>query len=51
MKHKRIYEALKAHGHSPSKAVEILVDARRKNRFALSWIRQIVKTFRTKRFA
>ncbi len=32
------YEALKAHGHSPAKAAEIALDAKRGDRCAIAWI-------------
>ena len=32
------YEALKAAGHSPAKAAEIVLDAKRGDRHALAWI-------------
>jgi len=36
---KQIYEALKTHGHSPFKAAEIILDARRNNQYAIEWIK------------
>lgn len=35
----RIYAMLKRLGHGPAKAIEIILDAKRKDRFALNWIR------------
>jgi hypothetical protein len=35
----RLYAKLKAIGHNPAKAIEILIDARRKNKHALQWCR------------
>lgn len=32
------YEALKAHGHSPAKAAEIALDAKRGDDFCRRWI-------------
>jgi len=32
------YEALKAYGHSPAKAAEIILDAERGDKHALAWI-------------
>lgn len=42
MNYRCTYEALKAAGHGPVKALEIVIDAMRGNRYALQWIR-IVK--------
>jgi hypothetical protein len=39
MSHPRVYNALKSFGHSPQKALEILLDAKRGDRYALNWIR------------
>jgi len=39
MKHKRVYEMLKRAGHSPWKALEIIIEARRKDKWALDYIR------------
>jgi hypothetical protein len=38
MRYMRIYRLLKRQGHSPSKAVEILLDAKRGQEHALNWI-------------
>lgn len=43
MRHRRVYEMLKRAGHSPAKAIEILVDARRGNRHAVDWVRAIFR--------
>lgn len=32
------YEVLKAAGHSPAKAAEIVLDAKRGDRWAIAWI-------------
>ena len=32
------YEALKAHGHTPAKAAEIILDAKRGDEFCRKWI-------------
>lgn len=37
----RIYRALKAVGHSPAKAVQILIDASRGDVDAMLWIRAV----------
>jgi len=34
----QIYRMLKRNGHSPAKAVEILLDAKRGDAYALQWI-------------
>lgn len=39
MGYTRVYGLLKATGHSPEKALEILIDARRGKRYALDWVR------------
>ncbi len=33
------YDALKVAGHSPAKAAEILLDAKRGDRYAIEWIK------------
>lgn len=33
------YDLLKAEGHSPAKAAEIVLDARRGDKWALFWVR------------
>jgi len=43
MTHPRIYAMLKRAGHSPFKAVEIILDANRGIKHALSWVRTIFK--------
>ena len=35
----RVYHMLVIYGHSPEKAGQIIVDARRRNKHALDWIR------------
>ena len=32
------YDALKAHGHSPAKAAEIVLDAKRRDDWSVRWI-------------
>lgn len=39
MKHHRVYRLLKNAGHSPIKALEIIFDARRNDKDALTWIK------------
>lgn len=39
----RLYRALKAQGHSAAKAVEILIDARRRDKHALRWCKIIAR--------
>jgi len=41
MKHRRVYAMLRLAGHSPESALRVVVDARRGEEFALSWIRMI----------
>jgi hypothetical protein len=41
MSHKRIYKMLKQHRHSPVKALEIIVSAKRGDKWALQWIRSV----------
>ena len=43
MKYPRIYKLLKLAGHSPAKAIEILIEAKRGDLHALKWIKMIVK--------
>ena len=43
MKYKRIYEMLKGNGHSPIKAAEIIIDAKRGDAWSLYWIRIVRK--------
>jgi len=40
-KNARAYEALKAAGHSPMKAAEILLDAKRGDKHALQWLQAV----------
>lgn len=44
MKYRRVYEMLKRGGHSPFKAAEIVLDARRGRQWALLWIRTVRST-------
>lgn len=44
MKHARVYHLLRCHGHSGDHAMNIIVSARRKDQFALRWIRRIHAT-------
>jgi hypothetical protein len=37
----RTYGLLKAYGHSPFKAVEVILDASRGDAFAMAWIKVI----------
>jgi hypothetical protein len=46
---KRNYEALKAHGHSPAKAAEIVLDAQRGDTHALMWIQVALASCRAAR--
>lgn len=39
MKHRRIYNLLKRYGFSPAMALEILIDCRRHQRFAVNVLR------------
>ena len=39
VKHQRVYEMLKRIGHTPLKALEIVIDASRGDKHALTWIR------------
>jgi hypothetical protein len=41
MKYPRTYALLKAYGHSPFKAAEMILDTSRGDAHALSWIREI----------
>jgi len=43
MKHVRVYRMLVTYGHTPQKALEIVVEARRHNQQALDWIRMVHK--------
>lgn len=43
MSHPRIYAALKYAGHCPANAAEIILDARRGDRYALQWVRACTK--------
>lgn len=40
------YEALKIAGHSPAKALEIVIDARRGDRIAKDWIEAARKSIK-----
>lgn len=44
MAYPRIYAMLKACGHSPAKAAEIILDAMRGNEHALLWIKTVRAT-------
>lgn len=39
----RVYQALKRQGHDAAKAIEIILDARRGDEYALMWIRAIAR--------
>ena len=41
MRYRRVYKMLIAYGHDATKALEIVLDARRKDKHALCWIRTI----------
>jgi hypothetical protein len=41
MKYVRVFHMLVSHGHSPIHAGDIIVEAMRKDRFALNWIRRV----------
>jgi hypothetical protein len=41
MKYRRIYNLLKASGHSPVKAGQILLDAARGDQFSIDWIKAL----------
>ena len=43
------YEALKACGHSPAKAAEIVLDAGRGDRYALAWITAVRRSIASPR--
>lgn len=43
MKYPRIYRLLKRQGHSPAKAIEMLIDAKRGDRWAVDWIKAMFK--------
>jgi hypothetical protein len=38
----RIYRTLRAAGHDPAKATEILLDAKRKDNHARAWIKAVL---------
>lgn len=42
-KYPRTYAMLKRAGHSPAKAVEIIIDAQRGDKHALMWVRILLK--------
>lgn len=44
MKYLRIYRMLLNYGHSPMKAVEIILDAKRGDCWSISWIRMVRAT-------
>lgn len=44
--HRKTYEALKRQGHSPAKAIEIVLDAKRGNSHALNWCRIVLMSAR-----
>ena len=46
MKHKKVYEMLKVYGHTPLKAAEIVLDASRGDRHALTWVKVIRRSGR-----
>lgn len=43
-KYRRCYQLLKRTGHSPTHALGILIDAKRKQEFALYWIKMVFRT-------
>ncbi len=43
VKYKRVYAALKRVGHTPAKALELLIDASRGDRLALLWVRTVCR--------
>lgn len=47
--HPRIYRALKLQGHDPLKAAQIILDARRNDKYAMRWIKLIVDMYRDDR--
>lgn len=38
------YDALKAHGHAPAKAAEIILDAKRGDEYSADWIKMVRET-------
>jgi len=44
MRYPIIYDLLKRAGHSPAKAIEIILDAKRGDAHAMVWIRLIAET-------
>ena len=46
MRYPRLYRALKSAGHDAAKAIEILLDAKRGNVFAIRWCRAIARISR-----
>lgn len=46
MKYRRIYAMLKAFGHDPAKAAEIIHDAQRHDAHALKWVRAVRRVSR-----
>lgn len=49
MKHPRIYTVLKNAGHSPLKAAQIILDARRGDWWSIWWIRCLTRSHRSMR--
>ena len=45
MKYKRIFKMLMLNGHSREKAVEIIINAKRNDSFAIKWI-HLLKNFK-----
>lgn len=41
MRYRRVYEMLKRAGHTPTKATEIILDAKRRQQVAINWIRTL----------
>ncbi len=41
-RYKRTYELLKRYGFSPAWALEIIIDGRRGDDYALTWVRAVV---------
>ncbi len=37
----RIYRMLKAHGHTATKAIEVMSDAKRRDKYAIKWIKTL----------
>lgn len=47
-KYPRVYAMLKWHGHSPVTALQVIVEAKRGNTYALDWIR-VLRGWRKRR--